>query len=334
MQSSELPQQPTACRLPAGLIGRPITEDDAARVLEVLDAVERAEPSDEHWGIDDVLEEMRSPGTDLGRRSYGVFDEGRLVGFGVLMLSAPDTAFRTYLFGGVDPAHGHRGIGTAIVEELADRAVLLRDEHDPALPGEFKLWIPSARDGTAALARARAFETWRWFFRMQRDLGHPIAPAEPATGFVIRPYRPDDEEPIRLARNASFADHWGSAATDPERWHAAFEGSQTFRPLHSRVAMAQDGSPAAFVMVQEFASDTAARGYATGHIAVVGTVRAARGRGLATALVNAAMQSLAGDGYRYAELVVDADSPTGAGRIYERVGFVTLERDTVVGRRF
>jgi hypothetical protein len=31
---------------------------------------------------------------------------------------------------------------------------------------------------------------------------------------------------------------------------------------------------------------------------------------------------------------VDAESPTGAGRIYERLGFITLERDTVAGRRF
>jgi hypothetical protein len=46
------------------------------------------------------------------------------------------------------------------------------------------------------------------------------------------------------------------------------------------------------------------------------------------------MESLAADGYRYAELGVDADSPTGAGRIYERLGFVTLDRDSVAGRRF
>lgn len=334
MQPSSDTPQPAAFRLPPGLIAGPITEDDAAGVLGVLAALERAEPTDEHWGMDDVLEQMRSPGLDLGRHSYGVFDGDRLVGFGVLMLSPPDTAFRAYLFGGVDPTHERRRIGTAIVEELVGRAIALRDEHDPALPGEFKLWIPSTRAGTAALARARGFETWRWFFRMQRDLTRPIAATDPRPGFALRPYRTEDEEATRLARNAAFADHWGSVSTDHERWHAAFEGSATFRPRHSRVATASDGSLVAFVMVQEFVSDTAARGYATGHIAVVGTVRAARGHGLATALVGAVMQSLAGDGYRYAELVVDADSPTGAGRIYERVGFVTLERDTVAGRRF
>ena len=322
--------------VPPGLTTRPVNTDDAQAIVDVLEAIEQLEPADENWGVDDVLEQMQSPGVDLARHSIGVFDEDRLVAFGVLMYSPPTDAFRGYLFGGVHPEFGHRRIGTAIVEALGRHgSVELRDEIDPSLPGELKIWRHGSRAATAALADSRGFETWRWFFRMQRDLTQPIALGTGADGYLLRPYRSADEAAVRTVRNLSFADHWGSSEMDPERWTAAFEGSTTFRPKHSRVAVGPDGAVAAFVVVQEFVSDTKSRGYATGYISLVGTLREARGRGLASALVTSACsRALPTDGYRYAELGVDAESPTGAGRIYERLGFITLERDTVAGRRF
>ena len=38
-------------------------------------------------------------------------------------------------------------------------------------------------------------------------------------------------------------------------------------------------------------------------------------------------------GYRFAELDVDAESPTGAGPLYERAGFATFARRRIFGRR-
>ena len=117
--------------VPPELTTRPVSTDDAQAVVDILAAIEQVEPADENWGVDDVLEQMQSPGVDLARHSIGVFDEDRLVAFGVLMYSPPTDAFRGYLFGGVHPEFGHRRIGTAIVEALAATAVELRDETDP-----------------------------------------------------------------------------------------------------------------------------------------------------------------------------------------------------------
>lgn len=372
--TADLPAPGTVDRmisaLPPGLSVRSLTEADADRVVEVLAALEQAEPVDENWGVDDVLEQMRVPGIELERDGLGVFDGDRLVALGLLSVAMPPSeAFRAYLFGGVLPDYGHRGIGSAIVEEFRRRAAALRDRIAPELPGELKLWVESPRVGTERLGQSCGFEPWRWFFRMRRDLTDLVAPSAPvgsadapspvatspvaesavaelavagsavvaavaASETSVRPYRSLDEDAVRIARNQSFADHWGSSPMDERRWHSAFEGSATFRPAHSRVATAPDGSIAGFVMVSEFASDTAARGYATGHISLVGTVREARGRGLASALLASALVSLAADGYRDAELEVDADSPTGAGRIYQRLGFATVGRSCVMGRRF
>jgi ribosomal protein S18 acetylase RimI-like enzyme len=52
----------------------------------------------------------------------------------------------------------------------------------------------------------------------------------------------------------------------------------------------------------------------------VAVIREARGRGIATALLRHAMATVAAEGYREMTLSVDAMNPTGAVRVYEKVG--------------
>jgi len=54
---------------------------------------------------------------------------------------------------------------------------------------------------------------------------------------------------------------------------------------------------------------------------------------VASALLARTLTGLAESGYRFAELGVDADSPTGAGRFYERAGFRTFTTSRVLGLR-
>jgi len=54
---------------------------------------------------------------------------------------------------------------------------------------------------------------------------------------------------------------------------------------------------------------------------VVGTRATGRKRGIATALLATALSAARAEGYDQASLGVDADSLTGAVRLYERVGF-------------
>ena len=120
---------------------------------------------------------------------------------------------------------------------------------------------------------------------------------------------------------------------DLPRWRAEFSGSSSVRPGHSWVAVV-DGDIVSFALSSEFDGDTELRGFRTGYLARIGTLRRARGRGLAAALISRTLESMAADGYRRAELGVDADSPTGAGRLYERLGFTVADRGMVVGKRF
>ncbi|MGO2721143.1 MAG: GNAT family N-acetyltransferase, partial [Brachybacterium tyrofermentans] len=58
------------------------------------------------------------------------------------------------------------------------------------------------------------------------------------------------------------------------------------------------------------------------HIALVGTRPSARGRGIARAVLARTLEAASQAGYSSAELEVDAESLTGATRLYDALGFV------------
>jgi ribosomal protein S18 acetylase RimI-like enzyme len=58
-----------------------------------------------------------------------------------------------------------------------------------------------------------------------------------------------------------------------------------------------------------------------GYIASIGVLRAYRHRGLGTALLAQSLHALKRAGMEVAELGADPENPTGAMRIYERMGF-------------
>jgi len=329
--------------MPTTLHLRALRPDDAPAVTTILAEMERCEPVDEAYDEPEVVEEMASPAIDLARGSIGVVDGERLVAFGALFISAPAATWKASLWGGVHPEYTHRGIGGRVVDRLVECAREIRETDTPGAPGELKIWVESNRPGTAAVAGRAGFRTWRYFLRMRRDLGEPVGAVDTPGGMVIRPYCDADDEAVRLVSNESFADHWGSTEMDAVRWRAEYRDSTSFRPDHSFLAVTAaepdsaaeiPGGVAGFLLTSEFHGDTEHRGYRTGYIARVGTRRSARGRGVASALLARALTGLAESGYRFAELGVDADSPTGAGRLYERAGFRTLTTSQVLGLRF
>ncbi len=343
------------------LVHRALRLTDAPAVTELLGAIEAADPVDENFNEQEITEELTSPGVDLADASVAVLDGERLVGFGLLRISwsepvqaAPDRtveqAWKAYQWAGVHPAYNGRGIGRDLVADLERAAVTVRNRDAAGHPGELKVWVEQDRPRTLALLTTAGYQTWRYFFRMQRNLrdgtgADSTTATEPTqaasdrlnplstNSFQVRPYRPADDDEVRRVSNESFADHWGSSPLDPQRWRAAFAESVSFRPEQSVVAVIE-GRIVGFVLTAEFEADSAGRGFRTGYLSMVGTLREARGRGIAGAMMEATVRSLTMAGFRVAELEVDAESPTGAGRLYERAGFTTVGRNLVVGKTF
>jgi mycothiol synthase len=303
-----------------GLGWRPIEPGDAAewaRLLAVIQATDRT------WDIfteADLREHFCDPSLDFPRGSVAVFDGGTMAGFELLIpRSAADPVHDMRSAGGVHPGYRRRGIGAALLDWAEQAAVRVHRERFAGQPLSLS---GSTRDDNAAagaLFTRRGYQPARWFNGMLRDLSAPVPPVPPPAGAEILPLTPERFGHALLIRNEAFQDHWGSTETSAESW-AHFLASHTFRPAFSFVAY-DHGEPAGLIISHEYEAAAAATGARDIYIAIVGTRRAARKRGLASALLTRVLADAKAAGFGTASLGVDADSPTGAVGVYERVGF-------------
>ena len=147
-----------------------------------------------------------------------------------------------------------------------------------------------------------------------------------AEGFEVVPWSDAHAGPARLVHNTAFADHWDSLPVSEESWEHMLEEYGTRLDM-SRVAVI-DGHVAGYVLNGHYPGDSEHTGRDEGWIEVLGTSPIHRGIGIATALLAASMHAFAAEGFDHAMIGVDAASPTGANRLYGRVGF-EVERTSV-----
>ena len=155
---------------------------------------------------------------------------------------------------------------------------------------------------------------------MTIDLTQPLREIPgPSSGVEIVGFTPERSQDARLVRDEAFRDHWGSTETTAEGW-AHTMGPQAFRPACSFLAY-DAGDPLGVILAFEYDAYLKATGIRDLFIALVGTRRAGRKRGIASALVARALAEAKDAGFVRASLDVQADSMTGAVGLYERIGF-------------
>ncbi|SDD50653.1 GNAT family N-acetyltransferase [Auraticoccus monumenti] len=297
---------------------------DVEAWAELTNTLARVDETEEHYSADDLAEELVETGFDARTDSVAVWDGERLVGYGQLrvsMLPDPQGRVRCTLSGGVHPDHRGRGLGRELMDRLERRAVELAAERHPGRPAYWRA-SGGVRDTASvrALLEHRGYSVVRWFNEMKRPLpGEPLATPAPAG---VRLLRGDeaDAEAVREAHNLAFRDHWGSAPQTPEAWRD-FWGSRTARHHLSTVAVDGDGDGDESVLGYVLCSQWVEREL---YVGLVGTVPAARGRGVArAALAETIRRAGAAGEHDVVELGVDSASPTGATRLYDALGFST-----------
>jgi mycothiol synthase len=269
------------------------TEADAQAVADLFNAFERAVAAEpEIISAKDVLLFWR-------RESEArlVLDGKTLVGFAFLQRRSE----RYDGDGWVHPNAFGRGVGTAIVDWIETRAHELGSL-------ETRIGILQEDERAACLLRRRGFEPIRSFFRMVIDLdGEPEPPAWPE-GFEVAPLGLAEERELYQVLEDAFVDHWGHTPRPYEEWLAAHELEYDLCFL-----VRTGGEVAAGALCKREL-------FGTGWVDVLGTRRPYRRMGLGEALLGHAFRELYARGARRVGLGVDAENPTGATRLYERVG--------------
>ena len=304
----------------ADLDWRPIEPKDAAAWSATLTEIQHADRDWEFLTEQDLLDDFGNPDHDFPRGSMGAFSDGTMAAFGTVRVrSEADPVHEMRYWGGVHPAWRQRGLGSRLLDWAEDAAVRLHQEHFPGQPLSLSGSSLTHNPDGGALYAARGYQPVRWFHVMSRDLKAPLPTASLAPDVRVVPFAPAVSEDARGIRNEAFADHWGSTETSAEAWAHHVTGV-TIRPGFSFVAYIGQ-EPAGFVLSEEYEGYNEAIGGRDLFIGLVGTRRAARGRGIASALLIRALAEAREAGFVSGSLVVDADSPTGAVGLYERVGF-------------
>jgi mycothiol synthase len=246
----------------------------------------------------DLLDEWKD--LDLDRDAWLIELDGKLAGYAALYTGA-----HTYIDGYVHPRFFARGVGSRLAElaevEASKRA--LKKIQNAALGND---------DRARELLTSRGYHELRRFYRMALELPNPPKPPEWPPGFHAEPLDyAKDADAFHATLDEAFAEEFGH---EPERgidWRARRE-RHGFDPTFWFVVKHED-EVAAAVLCEE-------NRFGGGWVASIGVLKPYRKRGLGRALLQHAFQELYRRGWRRVSLGVDAENPTGATRLYERVG--------------
>ncbi|GAA5162884.1 GNAT family N-acetyltransferase [Ornithinimicrobium tianjinense] len=296
---------------------RHLEEGDVPAWAALVNHLAEVDGTEEFYREEDLREELGHDGVDPARDTVAAWDGDVMVAYGsVVVPRSPDHEGqgRAFIGGGVRAEHRGRGLGREVMDRTEPRAVELLEERHPDATSFVRAY--GMRPGSSAerMMERRGYRVVRYFNELKRPLDTPVE-VPPVDGAQLVSPGGEHEEPTRLAHNEAFKDHWGSGPQTAESWHENWTGGSA-RPALSTVAVAPDGQVLAYVLCSEWVDRHL-------YVNLVGTVREARGRGLAQAalLRSIDLGTRSGD-YDVIELGVDSENPSGATRLYEKVGFV------------
>lgn len=284
---------------------------------------------------EDIARDLEAEHIDIVHDTLLAFcADGTAIAYG-LVAEAPGDGERVqvYLLGGVHPEWRAQGVGRELMRWQHDRARQRLAASEAHLPGWITTYCEEANRSAISVALRLGMNVARYFITMQRDLAAELPPiATPAPVRVV-PFESRLSMATLDARNDSFRDHWGNQPKSEENWNHWVEGD-VFRADLSFLALIDErdekGNDASRVVGFSLA-DVNPESAQTGDrasvlIARVGVVRSHRGQKIAPAMIAATLHASADAGYTRAVLEVDADSPTGANSLYERLGFTAVDR--------
>ena len=276
---------------------RPIVASDADAVASiVVEDSEALSGRPSRLGPNDVRDWWSR--ADLARDSWLFLDDGEPVAAGWLHPYGDKAAFA----GVVAQRAKGRGYGSAIVERAEDRARArgLARMHT---------WVPPEDAAAISLLRERGYDEVRRFYEMAIELA--ATPPEPIVpeGFALDAFHEEDARAFHDTLEDAFRDHWEWHGTPFDEWWELRRGNDQSLWFVIRV-----GTEIAAAVRND------AERNGGGYVGIIGVRRDWRGRGLAKALLLRTFGEFWRRGVTRVSLDVDADSPTGATRLYETVG--------------
>ena len=210
----------------------------------------------------------------------------------------------------VRPGWKGRGIGGELVD---------RSEAHASAEGLSRLqqFAVGPDEAAARLFRSRGYAEVRRFYEMAIELTEP----PPAPGVAVESFDPAEARAFHAALEEAFQDHWEHHPTPFDDWWARHSANPNGDL--SLWFLIRDGDEIAAAV----RNDPNRNG--GGYVASIGVRRPWRGRGYAKALLQHTFREFYAREMPRVTLGVDAQNPTGATQLYERVG-MHVEQENVL----
>jgi mycothiol synthase len=313
--------------LPDSYRMRPVTLNDVEGAVALINA-HLLEQLGEAWlEGGDLRAEWEMPGRDLGD-SVRVVEtpDGGLVGYVEVWDLEPHV--RVHVQAYVHPEFRGEGIGTALCQWAEGRARQAIAKAPPDARVTMDQSALSTDSAARDLLERQGYQLIRSSYEMVIEMDAP--PPEPAVpaGITIRPYVPGQEEDaVLLAERDAFRDHWGyidqPLEEDRERQRHWIANDPRYDPSLWFVAM-DDGVVAGVSLCCLRAAGVPEVGY----VDSLAVRRPWRRRGVGLSLLHHSFGEFYRRGTRKVWLGVDAQSLTGATRLYEKAG-MRVERQYI-----
>ncbi len=261
--------------------------------------------SDENDVKDDWAYEGFDPTTDAW---VVVRPDGGAAGYAGVFKKKPGEVLEAY--GTVHPEDRGRGIGFALMRLVEQRAETYLHEVG-ADEIDLQQHIIGVDEAAAELFASGGYRVIRHTWRMAIDLAGELREFPCPDGIEVRTFRPGEEQAVHTLNQEAFADHWQYNPQSYEVWLRRTVGSDAFDPELWLLATHGDrlvGESLSYIYSGQ------------GYVDSLSVLPEFRGRGVAAQLLSRSFALFKDRGLSTVALHVDAQNPTGATRLYERVG--------------
>jgi ribosomal protein S18 acetylase RimI-like enzyme len=331
--------QPSQPALP-GYTFRPLTRDDLPALHALFLTAVEADGENRIEPLEDLQTQFDDPWSNAETDSLvALTGDSTLVGGPPLVAftrcfvspePGPEARCHTWTY--LHPAHRTGALEDALFGWVVARSQQRLATLPPGVPHLVQFGTVDTQARNLALAERHGFTPERYFYNMHRDLKAPIPNIQLSADFSLRPFAEADARALHAAHEEAFSDHWGYEKEDFDEWKQFALDTGGFRPDLTLLVHAGE-ELAAYSLNRVMAEDNLRNGTNEARIGQLGTRRAWRKRGLASALLCESMRRFKAAGFDTATLGVDAENPTGALGLYERLGFGVRKRIIVFAKQ-
>lgn len=303
------------------LITRPYQgETDLQSIADLLNVCEAIDCEDTYYTVTGLQMEFTAPNCDPSQDLRLWHDHSdQLIGFAQLWMPAEfTTEVDGFLWFRVHPTARDRGLEREIITWAETRLRAIAQAQN--LPARLSTGCRDSQPDRILLFEQHGFTHDRCFLRMVRTMVEPIPLLPLPQGFTLKCGQELDTAAWVEMHNQTFIDHWNfHPLTIEEADH--WSRDPLYRPDLDLIAIAPDGTYAAFCVCRIDTEENQQKGRLEGHVSLLGTRRGFRRLGLGRAMLLAGLRRLKTAGMDTVTIGVDAENPNQAHKLYESVGF-------------